>query len=319
MKISKLDKRISATILSIFALAFAAVIYSRTMYHPAPGMSEAYQYEQECAAAKQANGGKTTKECKDLLTLTFEDPVALYTLVLTISTILSFVATAGLVFAAVRQRDDTLEAIEIARTSADAATRSARIAEKTLIASNRAWLKVEVGLGDQPLMENDGAVTFAFSVRAINVGKEPAINVQSHIWMLIWRTDFEHNPYRIQAEKCEEARSQATWAGHTVFPGDVYEGATGYGPANYVIGLDAESIKAAGNTAHDNEGNPILPLFVGGCVSYSFPADPEKRHITQFMFQLTRRMQPIRLKDCPISAFEFELTPMYGGMPSPLD
>jgi hypothetical protein len=111
------------------------------------------QQKKDCyqAAAKSGHG---TDECKSFWERTRADPVALFTLVLALSTVGLWTATIGLYRAGERQLKFAKETtanqaaqisdqIKVARQSADAATKAADVGEKSLRAAERAYLGLE--------------------------------------------------------------------------------------------------------------------------------------------------------------------------------
>ncbi len=75
-----------------------------------------------------------------------------------------------------QQSADAQASIAITKESADAAKLSADIAEKTLIASQRPWLTVEVGIGG-PLIYDERGASFIFTLLLENIGKSPAQDI----------------------------------------------------------------------------------------------------------------------------------------------
>ena len=78
--------------------------------------------------------------------------------------------------AATRQAGEVQQSLTIARESADAGRRAAEIAQQSLIASNRAWVKVDIAAGGPIVYDADGA-RFTFDFRIMNVGHSAATNV----------------------------------------------------------------------------------------------------------------------------------------------
>lgn len=102
---------------------------------------------------------------------TWTDPVAFFTLILAFF-------TGALVIISVVQIGFLIHADHIATKTAKAAEDSAKVAEKTLIATNRAWVGVPFMMLGAPL-ENGYPVAIQF--RLVNTGKSPALGL---VWSL---------------------------------------------------------------------------------------------------------------------------------------
>jgi hypothetical protein len=140
--------------------------------------------KRECyEAAKRA--GHKTDECKTFWERATSDPVALFTLVLAFSTIGLWVATVGLYFAgerqlahfqttAERQARDTEDSIAVARDAANAADKSAKIAEEAFRRLERPYLMIKIIETIRLTRPFDGGQPH-LQYRLVNYGKLPAI------------------------------------------------------------------------------------------------------------------------------------------------
>jgi hypothetical protein len=75
-----------------------------------------------------------------------------------------------------RQAGEVQQSLAIARESTDAAKQAAEISQRALVASNRAWVKVDIIPGG-PIAYSDNGVAFPFNFKVINIGRSPAVNV----------------------------------------------------------------------------------------------------------------------------------------------
>src|SRR5690242_8769644 len=107
---------------------------------------------------------------------TFCDPIAFYTLVLAAFTGLLAVVSIG-------QGIFLARADRTARIAAKAASDTADATQKTLIASNRAWVRVKVGVGPSAMSLNDRGIQFAASYELTNTGSAPALEVTIIMWL----------------------------------------------------------------------------------------------------------------------------------------
>jgi hypothetical protein len=77
------------------------------------------------------------------------------------------------------QLDEMKSAGEDTRKAANAANESARVATRTLIASQRAWIRAE------PLLFDQTGVTTSVAFKIANVGNVPAMNVWPYAWLIV--------------------------------------------------------------------------------------------------------------------------------------
>ena len=116
--------------------------------------------------------GRSAEECKSFWERTTSDPVAMFTLVLAISTVGLWVATISLYRAGERQ-------IAVAHTAANAAQKSAGVSERALIDLERAYIFVEkidsnvAEFFNTNLAWTDGRYFPIFTLSAVNLGRTP--------------------------------------------------------------------------------------------------------------------------------------------------
>lgn len=205
-------------------------------------------------------------------------------------------AIAGLIVAAViavinfgqwsvyrRQARIMMRQLAIARTSANAAKRSADAAkesadftQKLIVASQRAWLTVEVSLvkgQEQIVFSRDGAV-LPIRIDIKNIGNSPAIKVSWPAWLIFAGSGL--NPLQEQSLRCNKIRQQPFGIGPTIFPQDRYPDPDIQW--SYGAGASWEEI---------NKRMPRIMVSLVGCVDYAFPTDPDVHHQTGFVYHVS--------------------------------
>jgi len=75
------------------------------------------------------------------------------------------------------QANDTAKSLRISSLDAKAAQKAAKVAERTLIASYRPWLKLDVKFGVQPLSLSEDGIMTSVNISVQNVGNIPATRV----------------------------------------------------------------------------------------------------------------------------------------------
>jgi hypothetical protein len=177
-----------------------------------------------------------------------------------------------------------------AARTAKAARDAAQIANRTLIASQRAWLRVNVSATNQPITLDQNGASTVVSFMIINVGNTPAINITCNAWLLAL---YERGPSPIQEQLrlCAEIRSKPFYTGFTLFPGERFPESSGH--ASFGIGLNLSQDEVNKAIASNQSG--IIALYVVGCVDYTFPADENTHHQTGFIYRIRKvGGEPIR-------------------------
>lgn len=72
-----------------------------------------------------------------------------------------------------------------AKRAAVQARRSADIARDAFVAGERAWINIELVLDEPPDFSRDGGTSARVSVKVLNIGKTPAINVHTNVAMTL--------------------------------------------------------------------------------------------------------------------------------------
>ena len=158
--------------------AFASVVAFVAIALATPSdKSHQQQYQQNSEAISQQSA-QEDESWETLWKRTKSDPVAFFTAVLSITTAALF--TLGLV-----QIGFLIKADRTAGISAKAATEAAEIAQKSLVAANRAWLSPTNAILTKPM---EGGLPIQIQIHIVNVGREPALGV-------VWKTNPFPVPY----------------------------------------------------------------------------------------------------------------------------
>jgi hypothetical protein len=173
--------------------------------------------------------------------------------------------------------------IGLARESAD-------VAKQTLIATNRAWLTVDVTLArdhNHIIFDSNGAV-LPIRIDMKNVGNAPAVKVSWHAWVVFEGN--RSNAIQEQALRCDRIRQQPFGIGPTIFPQERFpDPDLGW---SFGAGTSWEEINAA--VPREAGGGQIARIVsLIGCVDYTFPADPDVHHQTGFV--LFVRVRPFQV------------------------
>jgi hypothetical protein len=161
---------------------------------------------------------------------------------------------------------------------------ASRIAENTLIAGQRAWIRAEVTLGDQPLTIDHNGISTAVSFKITNVGNTPAIHIVPHAWLFVPKSGGPF-PLEEQESRCGEVRRQALGGGFTLFPGETFPSSIGIGTWSLQLNISKDDIDKL--RASTPNGGAIL-LSVVGCIDYTFPIDQNTHHQTGFIYEFRK-------------------------------
>ena len=222
------------------------------------------------------------------------DPLAVFTLFLVLFTMV--LAAVG-----VGQLKLYLRAETVAEKSADAAKESADVANRTLIASQRAWIRTDkIGFGGGGLAIDNNGASVSISFTITNTGNTPAINITPHAWLVVLKSGGPF-PWQVQQSRCGEIRTQAFAPGFTLFPGESFPSNLGIDGWSLGTNASREELEAGAATSADKKQ---VVLYVVGCIDYTFPTDATTHHQTGFILEVRRdRAFPITLEDgvLPIS------------------
>jgi hypothetical protein len=181
-----------------------------------------------------------------------------------------------------------------ARRAANAAEAAADVAQKTLVASQRAWIRIDQVELSAPLTFNtSGGAGTSISIKLTNIGNAPALLVRQHAWLLvspIGAVPAGELPTDVQKRLCEGIKT-AAWpmdiGAQTVFPQHSLPGSV-----RHNIGINAQrsdierALESTKQLTKNN--NTHVPFLVVGCVDYSFPTDPNSHHQTRFLLQMQK-------------------------------
>lgn len=234
---------------------------------------------------------------------------------------LAAIAVAVFTFVLVRlTRGQLREAI----LAANAATRSAATAERTLVATQRPWVDIEISVASDLIYDAAGAtITFSYVLR--NHGNTPATNVvlQPRFFLhdfgevsedatafTIVRPPTDPAAELLKLCKAEtissESAAKAGWLmGHTIFP-------TNTAPDAMRLTIPRQAIgEAVAQSAH----GLVLPYLLT-CVVYRFPFDAASRFTGEAFILARRDGQSIRPADGNIPAANLVLIaqPFRSGM-----
>ncbi len=204
------------------------------------------------------------------------DAITCYTFWLMIFTgVLAFVALIQIYF--------LIKADKTAAKTAQAAKDSAEIANKTLIASQRAWIRIDqIGFGGGGLAIDANGASVSVSFRITNIGNSPAINITPHAWLIVLRNG-ALSPLQEQQRRCGEIRHNPFSLGFTLFPGESFPDTIGLG--GWSLGVNATRVEIEEGATLSVKKNQLM-LFIVGCIDYTFPTDASMHHQTGFIYEL---------------------------------
>jgi hypothetical protein len=266
---------------SLFLLLMAAILFAESFFFPAEyqicGANE-YTHQKECA---QHHGGPFVL----LWIAAFLDGhngvvTAIATIVIATFTWTLSRSTKDLWHAGEKQ-------IAVAQATADAAKKSADIAESTLIATNRPWVSVDISIGSNLVYDDEGNARVIIKFVLKNVGSSPAANV----WIdgEIVPVFGDSGPFQKAISERNKARAAGLGnLGVTLFPGETQTHAHNLPISRASIKEYMEKMAAdIGEEAAKKIGMSFLATLVG-CVDYKFTF-AEGHHQTGFILDLRKR------------------------------
>jgi hypothetical protein len=191
---------------------------------------------------------------------------------------------------------DAEQAACAALKSAQAAETQARIAERALVASERAWVSVDVRINSDLTFDSQGSARIGFSFTLNNVGRSPATRVQVHSKMFITTptqgvappTDEVEEYTRFRSERIAP-ESQQDFLSYVVFPGDHPREISVIQTINH---QQIEDAKEAWRQMAPGVDFKYIAVSVIGCVTYRTTLDNVVHH-TGFLMWLRRRRTDI--------------------------
>jgi hypothetical protein len=194
--------------------------------------------------------------------------IGAFTIVLAISTIGLWLATNRLWSAGERQLD----------LLADTSATQSRDMEKALIAANRAWIKIQIGVGG-PIEYNVNGANFTLIYMLENVGKSPALNIVFHPRLIDYATGGITGELLKHIQLRKEFSIPASFGyGYALFPGEKLE-------QPITVSMTQEQIKEAAKQL------PAIYPAVIGSVTYRTGLD-DAVHQTGFAVQIHRSEEP---------------------------
>jgi hypothetical protein len=250
-------------LLSVIGIAYLSSPPSRN-----PGQQQTTEQQEDENTSKGQHTGW------GLIRFLFPDSMSIFNCLLVIATFCLF-------FVAIIQIGHLIKAEQIATKSADAAKDSADIAKKTLIATQRPWLSVNLEIGSGLVFDDQGCrIVIKFRIK--NVGNSPAVAV--HIWSEIVLNNEITNQKRVCAlYGKDQIDLTQTFGGDIIFPNDEITYGINLPITRAAIDQARNEIAEAHNIPVDNFISPS----VVGCVSYRFAFDGSL-HKSGFIAGLSR-------------------------------
>jgi hypothetical protein len=124
-----------------------------------------------------------------------------------------------------------LRSILAAEKSADAAKNAANISNRTLIATQRAWLKVEISPQDEIAFDVEG-VKLGVSFTINNIGNAPAINIRTFASLVVLKGDLRLVRETLKRES-EEVKHGKSTISFFLFPGETFPKDVGIGSVSH--------------------------------------------------------------------------------------
>lgn len=205
------------------------------------------------------------------------DPISIFTLFLVFSTIMLWRSTERLAFIAGDQADDMKDSVLAAQDAAKAATRSAEVAEKSIVAAQRAWIKADV-YDTMTLYFNENFLNPSIKINMTNVGNGPATNIFLYVWCFIDSED-DSNFTKWLEKECDIVRHQEKNGGFTIFQNDTHPPKDANITHGCNVSIDDMRKGLAFGKKFAQDG---FILRIGGCVNYTF-ATSDKFHQTRFL------------------------------------
>lgn len=205
-----------------------------------------------------------------------DEALAYYTLWLMIFTGILAFATVGLGAATVGLY---LTGEKQIRHNAEAAAAQSRDMEKSLIAANRPWIKVEIAVGG-PIFYNVNGANFRLRYVLTNIGRSPAINVNVSprvvfpILSMEKSSRFDPSGDLRKMISEDKERNASIPFGYSMFPGETIV-------QDIVVSMSNDDIKKATKLIA-----AIYPTIIG-TVSYRMGLDSEI-HQTAFIVEIQR-------------------------------
>jgi hypothetical protein len=170
-----------------------------------------------------------------------------------------------------------------AKKAADAAKESADTGRQALIASQRAWIRVDEVFLAEDLSFGAGNATTDISVKITNVGNIPATNVSLMVKLVVLKRD---GPFAWQElhKLCTSMKSRKLTGGFTIFPNDSFPRQSN--PSKCSVSASKEDLEEGRLAGLDRDR---VSFHIVGCVDYTFQTDATTHHQTAFICDLKLR------------------------------
>jgi len=210
----------------------------------------------------------------------FPDSTAVFNLFL-------MIFTGVLAFGGLIQLNLLTRAEHIAADTAQAAKQSAEVAKDTLVATNRPWISVDIGIASDLTYDAQGDARIVIKFILKNVGKSPATNVRIEPEFAVIFGD--SRPFQKAISDRQKLRPAGLGnLGVTLFPGETQIHSHNLPISRVAIDTYIKKMAADyGEEAAKTMGMSFLPTLVG-CVDYKFTF-AEGHHQTGFILDLRKR------------------------------
>jgi hypothetical protein len=197
---------------------------------------------------------------------------------------------------------------DITRIAANAAKKSADVAEKTMTGAQRPWLSVRLSTGGGLTFDDQGGV-IPISFRIKNIGRSPALATEITAKVVLGfgpnNAIAERNKMLAGERKSMQEPKHAL--GHILFPGEEFAEVINFTMSREYIRTSQKEMAKSFKGENPASLNFISP-FIVGYVRYGFSFD-ESVHRTAFMEEVCR-IDPLHPNGC------FVIEPDAGDIPA---
>lgn len=194
--------------------------------------------------------------------------------------------------------------------AADAAKESAETGRRTLVASQRAWIRVDEVTLAEDLHFSAGGVSTAIAIKITNIGNIPATNVGLLVTLMVMKPD---GPFAGQElhKLCVAMRTQKLRGGFTIFPNDSFPRPNNPWKSSVVVGR--EEIEEARKASLSKDR---ICFHIIGCIDYTFQTDATVHHQTGFICDLrlaSSQWVPL-MEEADINRHDFTVVEHFSGV-----
>lgn len=256
--------------LAVFVVALIALTAVKTSHRRSPQPSKNVTENHELT-----EGANEAAKKNDAW---FESATLIFNGILSIGTFVLAIANIGLWRYAAGQAADMKHSITQARATAIAAKKSADVAEKTLVATQRPWIGFKSFWIAEPLTFDVNGARISVTYELENTGNSPAESININVLTFNMPSDLSQ-PGATQAKQIEEIKNRPPHpllrTGYVLFPGQtIQQTITAY--------VTKDEIEKAAQT-------PLKFFFpfIIATVEYKFTFDDTK-HVTSWIFELRK-------------------------------